>query len=114
MNDAQAVKALGALAQDTRLRLFRHLVAAGPEGATPGQMAEALHVAATLVSFHMKELGQAGLASQYREGRHVIYRASIDTIGRLAAFLTDNCRRGEPCLGAAAPERGPAPREHSE
>ena len=78
MNDAEVVKALGALAQESRLRLFRLLVVAGREGATPGQMGEALGIAPTSISFHMKELVNARLVSQERDGRHIIYRAQVD------------------------------------
>ena len=98
MNDAEVVKALGALAQESRLRLFRLLVVAGREGATPGQMGEALGIAPTSISFHMKELLNAGLVSQERDGRHIICRAQVDSMNDLLGFLTANCCGGEPCL----------------
>ena len=98
MTDAEVVKALGALAQESRLRLFRLLVVAGREGATPGQMGEALGIAPTSISFHMKELVNAGLVSQERDGRHLIYRAQVDSMNDLLGFLTANCCGGEPCL----------------
>lgn len=103
MNDTEVVKALGALAQESRLRLFRLLVVAGREGATPGQMGEALGIAPTSISFHMKELVNAGLVSQARDGRHVIYRAQIDAMNDLLGFLTANCCGGEPCLNTPLP-----------
>lgn len=98
MNDTQVVKALSALAQETRLRLFRHLVVAGPAGATPSQMGDTLGISPTLISFHIKELTHAGLVSQEREGRFLIYRAQIGTMNELLGFLTANCCQGEPCL----------------
>lgn len=103
MNDAEVVKALAALAQQSRLRLFRLLVVAGRAGATPGQMGEALGIAPTSISFHMKELLNAGLVSQQREGRHLIYRAQIDAMNELLGFLTANCCGGEPCLNTSIP-----------
>ena len=103
MNDAEVVKALGALAQESRLRLFRLLVVAGRAGATPGQMGEALGIAPTSISFHMKELLNAGLVSQQREGRHLIYRAQVDSMNALLGFLTSNCCGGEPCLSTPIP-----------
>jgi DNA-binding transcriptional ArsR family regulator len=103
MNDTEVVKALGALAQESRLRLFRLLVVAGRAGATPGQMEEALGIAPTSISFHMKELLNAGLVSQQRDGRHLIYRAQVDAMNALLGFLTANCCGGEPCLTTAIP-----------
>lgn len=103
MNDAEVVKALAALAQESRLRLFRLLVVAGREGATPTRMGEALGIAPTSISFHMKELLNAGLVSQQRDGRHIIYRAQIDSMNELLGFLTANCCGGEPCLNTPLP-----------
>ncbi|TDQ41801.1 ArsR/SmtB family transcription factor [Tepidicella xavieri] len=98
MTEAQVIKALGALAQETRLRIFRQLVVAGPQGLTPTQLSEALNAAPTALSFHLKELSQAGLAYAQRDGRHLIYRADVDTMNTLLGFLTENCCGGEPCL----------------
>ena len=103
MTDSEAVQALAALAQESRLRAFRLLVVAGPRGTTPGQMAEALGVSPTSLSFHLKELLSAGLITQEREGRNLIYRPHIDAMNRLLGFLTANCCQGEPCLDAASP-----------
>ena len=103
MNDTEVVKALGALAQESRLRLFRLLVVAGPEGATPTRMGEALGIAPTSISFHMKELLNAGLVSQVRDGRHIIYRAQVESMNELLGFLTANCCGGEPCLNTPIP-----------
>ncbi|MEY5100709.1 MAG: hypothetical protein RJA36_3428 [Pseudomonadota bacterium] len=103
MNESEVVKALGALAQESRLRLFRLLVVAGREGATPGRMGEALGIPPTSISFHMKELVNAGLVSQERDGRHIIYRAQVDAMNDLLGFLTNNCCGGQPCLNTPIP-----------
>ena len=103
MNDTEVVKALAALAQESRLRLFRLLVVAGREGATPTRMGEVLDIAPTSISFHMKELVNAGLVSQERDGRHIIYRAQVESMNELLGFLTANCCGGEPCLNTPIP-----------
>ncbi|WP_137917493.1 metalloregulator ArsR/SmtB family transcription factor [Hydrogenophaga sp. 2FB] len=97
MDEAEVIRALGALAQETRLRIFRMLVVAGPQGVLPGQMAEALGSSPTALSFHLKELVYAGLASSKRDGRHLIYRASIPQMNGLLGFLTAHCCEGQPC-----------------
>lgn len=105
MDEAQAVMALAALAQGVRLRVFRALVVAGPAGLTPGDLSEQLSVAATGLSFHLKELANAGLVSQERQGRNLIYRAAFTTMNGLLAYLTENCCEGEACAttDAASP-----------
>jgi len=97
MEEDDVVKALAALAQQSRLRVFRALVIAGPDGLTPGAMSDALALPATSLSFHLKELTHAGLASQERQGRNLIYRAAFDKMNGLLAYLTDNCCQGEAC-----------------
>jgi DNA-binding transcriptional ArsR family regulator len=77
MEEAEVVKAMAALAQETRLRIFRLLVVAGPNGLTPGHMSEQLGTAPTALSFHLKELSHAGLVTAERDGRNLIYRASF-------------------------------------
>lgn len=95
-----AVKSLAALAQPVRLQVFRALVVAGPEGLTPGALVEALAVPGTSLSFHLKELGHAGLVSQERIGRNLIYRAAFPQMKALVAYLTENCcEGGEACMG---------------
>jgi len=103
MNETHAVKALSALAQETRLKLFRLLVVAGQDGLTPGHMADTLGVAPTALSFHLKELNHAGLVRSEREGRHLIYRAEFSAMDALLAFLTAECCQGQPCLSVTAP-----------
>ena len=97
MNETDVVKALGALAQATRLQLFRLLVVAGPQGMTPGHMSEQLGASPTAPSFHLKELSHAGLIDVERDGRHLIYRASIPLMNDLLGFLTAHCCQGVPC-----------------
>lgn len=97
MNETQAVKALGALAQATRLRLYRLLVEAGHQGRTPGSLAQTLHVTPAALSFHLKELSHAGLVSTERDGRHIVYRAEFSAMSRLLGFLSAECCQGEPC-----------------
>jgi len=91
MIEAQAVRALAALAQATRLRIFRALVGAGPPGLTPTRLSESLGIAPTALSFHLKELLHAGLVTQEREGRHLIYRPALAAMNDLLGFLTDHC-----------------------
>jgi DNA-binding transcriptional ArsR family regulator len=98
MNESDAVSALGALAQETRLRVFRLLMAASPAGLTPSHLSEAVGSAPTALSFHLKELSHAGLISSEREGRYLIYRASIAQMNDLLGFLTAHCCQGSNCL----------------
>ena len=97
MEEQDVVKALAALAQPVRLRVFRALVVAGPQGLTPGELSTRLEVPATTLSFHLKELAHAGLISQERDGRHLIYRAAFDHMTALLGYLTEHCCAGEPC-----------------
>ncbi|KQP23539.1 helix-turn-helix transcriptional regulator [Pseudorhodoferax sp. Leaf267] len=97
MEEVDAVRSLAALAQALRLRLFRALVVAGPQGLTPGTLASQLAVAGNTLSFHLKELTHAGLVTQERQGRSLIYRASFSTMDELLAYLTENCCEGAAC-----------------
>lgn len=98
MEEAEVVKAMAALAQETRLRIFRLLVVAGPNGLTPGHMSEQLGAAPTALSFHLKELSHAGLVTAERDGRNLIYRASFPLMNDLLGFLTAHCCQGTSCL----------------
>jgi ArsR family transcriptional regulator, arsenate/arsenite/antimonite-responsive transcriptional repressor len=98
MDENHAIKALAALAQPNRLRIFRQLVVAGQDGMTPGTLGDALDVAPATLSFHLKELLNSGLILQERDGRHLIYRAQVENMNGLLAYLTDNCCQGESCL----------------
>jgi DNA-binding transcriptional ArsR family regulator len=101
MKDQEVVRVLAALAHASRLQIFRQLVVAGPLGMTPTQLSEALSMQATALSFHLKELTQAALITQKRDGRNLIYRAAFDTMNAVLAYLTDQCCQGQPCAVAA-------------
>jgi len=102
MESNAVVKALAALAQASRLEVFRALVVAGQEGLTPGALSETLGVAPNTLSFHLKELVHADLITQERAGRNLIYRAQFDRMNAVLAYLTQNCCQGEACLTPAA------------
>jgi ArsR family transcriptional regulator, arsenate/arsenite/antimonite-responsive transcriptional repressor len=103
MEENEVVRSLAALAQGARLQVFRALVVAGPQGMTPGGLAEALNVPSSTLSFHLKELMHAGLISQQRDGRNLIYRASFERMNGLLAYLTAHCCKGQECLVTTAP-----------
>lgn len=100
MDTKTAVSALTALAQETRLSIFRLLIEAGAEGVAAGRIAEQLDVAAPTLSFHLKELHRAGLVSSRQKSRFVYYAADVERMAALMTFLTHNCCRGMPeeCL----------------
>lgn len=97
METKQVVSALAALAQDSRLTVFRLLVQAGPQGLTPSKISEQIGIPPSSLSFHLKELSYANLVASRQEGRYVIYAANFETMNALMAFLTDNCCGGNPC-----------------
>ncbi len=119
MKVEDAVEALGALAQATRLAIFRLLVQAGPGGLAAGAVAQQLELAAPTLSFHLKELAHAGLVDAREQGRFVFYTANYTRMAELLSFLTSNCCRGMPqecfatiesamigcCKPAARPQR---------
>jgi ArsR family transcriptional regulator len=91
---SQAVASLAALAQETRLAIFRALVQSGPEGMAAGRIAEAVGAPASTLSFHLKELAAAGLLRSRAEGRFVIYTADYAAMSDLVTFLTEKCCQG--------------------
>src|SRR5271166_6566352 len=91
MEQKRAIAALGALAQETRLELFRLLVTCGPEGLPAGTIAERLGVQPSSLSFHLAQLAHAGLITQRRLSRHLIYSAEYDAMNALLGYLTENC-----------------------
>ena len=97
MEEMDVVRSLAALAQPVRLQVFRALVVRGRTGLTPGTMAEALGIPANTLSFHLKELSHAGLVTQERSSRNIIYRAAFDRMNALLGYLTDNCCQGASC-----------------
>ena len=96
MEKTDAVTALSALAQESRLDVFRLLVGIGPEGLPAGQIAERLGIAAPTLSFHLAQLKYAGLVQMRRDGRSLIYAANYDGMTGLMEYLTDNCCNGDP------------------
>lgn len=91
MESRTVILALGALAQESRLAIFRMLVQRGPDGFTPGEIAERLSIPAPTLSFHLKELQMAQLTVTRREGRFVYYSANLEQMNGVMDFLTDNC-----------------------
>jgi DNA-binding transcriptional ArsR family regulator len=102
LGEDAAVTSLAALAQTQRLRAFRALVVAGPDGLTPGVIAEQLAIAPSALSFHLKELSHAGLVSSEARGRNLIYRAEFSRMNALLAYLTEHCCAGADCGTATA------------
>ena len=97
MEEITAVVSLAALAQAMRLRVFRALVGAGPTGLTPGALSATLDVPASTLSFHLRELQHAGLVTQERDGRNLIYRPAIEQMNELLDYLTAHCCHGNTC-----------------
>lgn len=110
MQTRQAIGALGALAQESRLAIFRLLVERGPEGLSAGAIAEALDIPASSLSFHLAQLSHAGLIRQRRESRSLIYCVDFEAMNGLMGYLTENCCGGDaaackPVAAAAKPPR---------
>jgi ArsR family transcriptional regulator, arsenate/arsenite/antimonite-responsive transcriptional repressor len=103
MNQKQAITALGALAQETRLALFRLLVTCGPEGLPAGIIAERLGVAPSSLSFHLQQLVHAGLITQRRLSRQLIYSCEYGAMTDLMAYLTENCCGRGACVPVCNP-----------
>jgi DNA-binding transcriptional ArsR family regulator len=104
MEKKGAIAALGALAQETRLEVFRLLVTQGPAGLPAGAIAERLEVLPASLTFHLKELQHAGLITQRRLGRQLIYAAEYGAMTELLAYLTENCcGRGASCAPVCNP-----------
>jgi DNA-binding transcriptional ArsR family regulator len=97
MEEQDTVRSLLALGHPMRLRAFRALVVVGQSGMTPGTMSEALGLTPSALSFHLKELTSAGLVTQQRDGRNLVYRAAFDRMNALLSYLTKNCCQGEAC-----------------
>ena len=93
-----AVLALAAIAQESRLAVFRALVQAGPDGLSAGKVGERTGIAPSSLSFHLKELSHAAMVTSRQEGRFVIYTANFSTMTALLGFLTENCCGGQSCL----------------
>jgi ArsR family transcriptional regulator len=109
MNTSDVVVALSALAQDTRLRVYRTLVEHAPVGMAAGEIAQRLEVPPATLSFHLKELARADLITARQDGRFIWYRANIDAMNGLVAYLTENCCGSSAvcdpaCVPAGAPQ----------
>jgi len=100
MKETEVTRSLAALSQPHRLRIFRTLVVAGAAGATPSALAERFTLAPATLSFHLKELLNAGLLTQERDGRNLIYRADFTRMNGLLGYLTENCCQGDACVAA--------------
>jgi DNA-binding transcriptional ArsR family regulator len=105
MKTPQAVRALAALAQDTRLAIYRMLVQQGPDGLAAGTIAARLDLPAPTLSFHLKELTNAALIEPRQEGRFVYYSANYDQMNGLLDFLSENCCQGACAVEPARPRR---------
>ena len=105
MESKQAVLALAALAQETRLAVFRLLVQAGPTGLSVGEIGEAVKAAPATLSFHLKEMTYAGLIEPRQDGRYIFYAANFQRMNELLGFLTENCcaRDGVTCAPGCGP-----------
>ena len=102
MKTKSVIAALAALAQESRLAVFRLLVQAGPEGMAASKIAERLDIPASSLSFHLKELMHADMVSQKKEGRSLIYSVNFNTMNGLLTFLTENCCGGNPCASRSS------------
>jgi ArsR family transcriptional regulator, arsenate/arsenite/antimonite-responsive transcriptional repressor len=101
METKNVIAALAALAQDSRLAVFRLLVQAGPEGLAASKIAETLDLPPSSLSFHLKELMHADLLLQTKQSRSLIYTANFATMNALLGFLTENCCGGNPCTSVS-------------
>ena len=97
------VKSLSALAHESRLQIFRALIVAGPRGMTPTLLAEVVPIPAATLSFHLKELCNAGLVNSTRESRNLFYRADYGHMNGVLAYLTENCCAGQGCSDEVPP-----------
>ncbi len=113
METKDAVAALAALAQDSRLDVFRLLVQTGPDGIAAGEVAERLEIAPATLSFHLAQLRQAGLLVMRRDGRSLIYSADYDGMNELMGFLTENCCGGASPAACRFASPLPAPPLHA-
>jgi ArsR family transcriptional regulator len=102
MKSMEVVRALAALAQESRLAVYRLLVARGPGGLSAGAIGEKLGIQPATLSFHLKELANARLITAVPQGRFVIYSANFQSMNDLLGFLTDNCCGGNPCTSSSA------------
>src|SRR5450631_1988463 len=107
MKTPQVIEALGALAHEHRLAIFRLLIERGPEGMSAGRIADRVGLVPSSLTFHLQNLKRAGLIAQRRESRQLFYSADFNAMNALVGYLTDNCcaESGQECSAACAPER---------
>lgn len=110
MTTSDALAGLGSLAQETRLEVFRLLVRRGPDGLSAGAIAEELDVPASSLSFHLQQLMHAGMVTQERRSRQLIYAADYRRMNALVAYLTENCCAGASCAQPQAVQCAPLAR----
>lgn len=108
MNSDTVIRALSALAQEHRLAAYRLLVQAGPDGLPAGALSDALGVPASSMSFHLAQLAHAGLVTQRRQSRSIIYAADYAAMREVMGYLTENCCAGVWCSGQGVAERNVA------
>lgn len=108
MDTKNIISALAALAQESRLAVFRLLVQAGPAGMAATKISEQVGVPPSSLSFHLKELTHANLVTSRQDGRFVIYSANYTTMNQVLQFMTDNCCGGNPCTPVCDPARATA------
>jgi len=113
MEIERAIDALAALAQRSRLDIFKLLVETGPEGLAAGALSEKLDVPPATLSFHLAHLTRAGLVRQRQEGRFIFYSANFDNMNALVGYLTDNCCGGVSCAPAACSPAASRPRRRA-
>jgi len=97
MENKTAVITLSALAQESRLTIFRTLVQAGPDGMAAGKISETTSIPPSSLSFHLKEMAYAGLVNSRQESRFIYYSANFKVMNELLGYLTENCCAGVPC-----------------
>ncbi len=100
MKEDMVIRALGALAQEMRLHIVRHLISKGSEGASAGEIAKVLNAISSKTSFHLSTLENAGLISSQRQSRNIIYRANLDTLGGVISFVLNDCCAAHPDIRA--------------
>jgi DNA-binding transcriptional ArsR family regulator len=105
MEAKPVIEALSALAQDSRLEVYRLLVQAGPEGVPASEIAERVGIPPNTLSFHLKTLSHAGLVVSRQKGRFIYYSANYERMNALVGFLTENCCGGRSCIPATVPRR---------
>ena len=100
MNETQVIKALNALAQETRLRIVKHLVACGDAGASAGDIGDSVGASSSRLSFHLSALENAGVVSSERQSRNIIYRADYTQLGNVISHLLEDCCNNHPTVAA--------------